>query len=722
MALKSLVQATPGADGGPTRILEGILEKSASGGGLRLDGEDGWRALVEALPQAVFRKDCDGRFLFVNAALCRALGCPAEEILGKTDLDLLPQPLAERIRQDDGAALERGERSMTEYDWPGRPARLLKMLRVPLRAPDGKVIGLQGVGWEGTRDGAAVEEELFLFETMIDRIPDSIYFKDLESRFTRANQYTAERFGLRSPEELIGKTDFDLFTDEHASQAYRDELEIIRTGKPVVNVEEKETLPDGRVRWVSTTKMPVSDTQGRIIGTFGISRDITERKLAEERLAYQAFYDPLTGLPNRALFLDRLEHLFRRTARRRQADCLFAIVFLDLDRFKGVNDSLGHQAGDTLLVQLARRLETCLRPSDTLARLGGDEFCILLEDIRTEADATRIADRIHHELLQPFVVHAAEFFFTASVGIALSSSGYERPEDMLRDADTAMHRAKSNGRSRHEIFDSDMHARAVTLLRLETDLRRALERNECRVYYQPIVDLDERRLAGFEALLRWAHPQRGMVMPDVFVPIAEETGLIGPLGMWVLREACRQMREWQCRFPAHAALRIAVNMSTRQLAQPDLVAQVESALGASGLAPSSLAIELTESALMHNVTAGAQVIRKLHDMKVGINIDDFGTGYSSLSYLQTFPVDTLKIDRSFVRQMSAAPGESTIVRAIVALAQSLGMSVTAEGVETREQIELLRAMGCRRAQGFYFARPQPAAEIERLLQDGLPEF
>jgi diguanylate cyclase (GGDEF)-like protein/PAS domain S-box-containing protein len=719
MKAKSLVISKPGAEYVPARIAPRI-----GAGGRLPDVDEGWRALVEAVPHGVFRKDADGRYTYVNPALCRWLDRTAGEIVGRTDRDLFPPGMAERIRADDRAALEGAGRAQTDYEWPGRPAVLVCVLRAPLRADGAGRPGLQGVLWEVTKDADALKQEIFLLETMMDNIPDSIYFKDRDSRFTRVNQYTARKFGLTRPDEVLGRTDFDLFTSEHALQAFRDEQEIVRTGRPLVNMEEKETLPGGTVRWVSTTKMALRDSNGQIVGTFGISRDITERKRAEEQLARQAFYDPLTELPNRALFMDRLEHLFRRTQRRRKSDreFLFAVVFLDLDRFKGVNDSMGHQAGDELLVQLARRLETCLRPGDTLARLGGDEFTILLEDIRSESDATRIAERIHKELLASFSVSGTEIYSSASVGIALSSTGYEKPEDMVRDADTAMYRAKSNGRSRHEVFDAAMHQRAVMLLQLETDLRRAVERNECVVYYQPIVDLEARRLSGFEALLRWNHPTRGMVMPDVFIPIAEETGLIGPLGLWVLRESCRQMKAWHVRFPSEPALKIAVNMSTRQLAQPDLVEQVRRALEESGLPPSALTLEITESALMHNLKLGAAVIQRLHGLGVNLNIDDFGTGYSSLSYLQSFPVDTLKVDRSFVSQMSSVPGQSEIVRAIVALAQNLGMSVTAEGVETRDQIEALRAMHCRSAQGYFFAKPMPAAEAERLLIDGLAPF
>ncbi len=568
---------------------------------------------------------------------------------------------------------------------------------------------------------ARLKQEVFLLETLMDNSPDSIYFKDLNSRFTRINRYAAARFGVGEPALAVGRTDFDYFTDEHAAQAFRDEQEIICTGQPLVNVEEKETKPDGGVLWVSTTKMPLRDSAGNIVGTFGISRDITQRKQFEDQLEHQAFFDTLTQLPNRALFMNRLQHLFHR-AQRAQGDLLFAVLYLDVDRFKGVNDGLGHQAGDDLLVEIARRLERCVRPSDTLARLGGDEFTILLEDIASEVDATRIADRIQKELSVPFSVHGQEVFSSASLGIALSSSHYQRPEDMLRDSDIAMYRAKASGRSRHQVFDVDMHQRAVSLLRLETDLRRAIERREFVPYYQPIIDLETRRLRGFEALARWLHPTRGLVMPDVFIPVAEETGLIGPLGDFMLVEACRQMRKWQRQYARDPALCISVNVSTRQLAQSDVAEQVRRVLLETGLDPACLTLEITESALMQNLKSGADVIQRLHDMAVRLHIDDFGTGYSSLSYLHNFPVHTLKVDKSFVSRMEDAPNQAEIVKAIVSLAQNLGMEVTAEGVETNAQADALQDLHCTNAQGFLFSRPLPAAEAERLIVDGLPPY
>jgi len=561
-----------------------------------------------------------------------------------------------------------------------------------------------------------LQDEIFLLETLMDNVPDSIYFKDRQSRFTRINKYAAARFGAQSPAHAIGRTDFDYFVSEHAAKALRDEQEIIRTGQPLVNVEEKETRADGDVRWISTTKLPLRDRAGKIVGTFGISRDISARKQAEEQLQHRAFYDPLTDLPNRALFLDRLQHMFHR-ARRALTNPLFAVLYLDLDRFKSINDSLGHQAGDELLVATARRLERCVRPGDTLARLGGDEFTVLLDNITCEADATGVADRIHEELAAPLDVRGFEMFTSVSVGIALSSSGYERPEDMLRDADTAMYRAKAGGRARHQVFAGDMHQRAISSLRLESDLRRALERQEIVPYYQPIVDLADGTVVAFEALARWQHPVQGLLPPELFMPVAEETGLVVAIGDWMLAQACRQARAWQRKHPRWSELGISVNVSGRQLSQGGIAAEVERALDTTGLDPACLTLEITESALMHNLNAGAGVVQRLDAMSVGLHLDDFGTGYSSLAYLHSFPVHALKVDQSFVNRMDRAPQQSAIVKAIVSLAQNLGMGVIAEGVETRAQADALCELGCRRGQGFLFSRPLPAHEVERLLED-----
>jgi diguanylate cyclase (GGDEF)-like protein len=441
-----------------------------------------------------------------------------------------------------------------------------------------------------------------------------------------------------------------------------------------------------------------------------ISRALEDTK---EHFRHAAFHDSLTGLPNRLMFSELLKAEIESVKHR--PNHLFAVLFLDLDRFKNINDSLGHTHGDLLLVAFAQRLELCLRPTDTLARFGGDEFAILLSGITDASDAIRVAERIQEELTAPFELDKNSAFTTASIGIALSATGYERPEDILRDADTAMYRAKENGKARYEMFDTGMHARAVSRLRLESDLRQAIEQQEFCIYYQPIVAMETGRLAGFEALVRWNHPERGLVFPDEFIPVAEETGLIVPIGQWVLEQACIQLRGWQQQSACFRALSLSVNLSGKQMSQPDLVDQVKRALEASKLNPHCLKLEITESVVMENAEAATIMFKQLRALGVQLSIDDFGTGYSSLSYLHRFPVNYLKIDRSFVSRMTDASDNAEIVRTIVTLARNLGMEVIAEGVETQEQNQQLKALGCEYGQGYLFSKPVDTAAVSVLL-------
>jgi diguanylate cyclase (GGDEF)-like protein len=455
---------------------------------------------------------------------------------------------------------------------------------------------------------------------------------------------------------------------------------------------------------------------------------VIERKRAEERLIH-ARHDSLTQLPNRAALLDRLEQAIKRA--KRHAGDTFAVLFMDLDRFKIVNDSLGHIAGDQMLVECARRLTTCLRQEDTLARpveegdlqppytvarLGGDEFIVLLERIHDVSDGIRVAERLQRELASPFIVAGQQVFTSASIGIALSTTGYSMPEDILRDADIAMYRAKVRGQAHWEVFDQTMRARALARLQIETDLRRALEREEFRVHYQPIVSLASGRICGFEALLRWQHREKGMIPPLEFITVAEETGLILGFGSWVLREACRQIRVWQQVLPINPPLTVSVNLSAKQFAQADLPDQVGRIMDETGVPAGSLELELTETVSMEDVEHSQRSIQALKCLGVRLTIDDFGTGYSSLSYLRRFAVDTLKIDRSFVSQLDVDEESREIVRTITTLAHNMGMEVVAEGTETAAQAAHLRSFGCEYAQGYFFFKPADSRTVETVLR------
>ncbi|BBD69898.1 diguanylate cyclase/phosphodiesterase with PAS/PAC and GAF sensor(s) [Nostoc commune NIES-4072] len=442
--------------------------------------------------------------------------------------------------------------------------------------------------------------------------------------------------------------------------------------------------------------------------------EITERKRVESQLLYLAFHDALTGLPNRAAFMNRLRRAIDYA--KRHSDYLFAVLFIDLDRFKLINDSLGHIKGDQFLLAIANKLEICIRSIDTVARLGGDEFTILLEGIQDVSDAIKAVERIQQELALPFELEGQEMFTTASIGIALSSTvDYEQPEELLRDADTAMYRAKVLGRARYELFNSDMYAKVLAKLQLETELRRAIEHLEFRVFYQPIVSLTKGSILGFEALLRWQHPERGLLNPADFIPLAEETGLIFSIGSWVLDEACRQMQAWRMCHHSNLLEKISVNLSLKQFSQPNLIEQIGQVLHSTGLDAATLVLEITESVIVENSDKTTAALLQLREMGIELSIDDFGTGYSSLGRLYNFPISVLKIDPSFISLMSVNSKDLEIIEIIITVAHKLGVDVLAEGVETKEQLALLRKLNCEYAQGNFFSVPLNSSAAEALI-------
>jgi predicted signal transduction protein with EAL and GGDEF domain len=483
---------------------------------------------------------------------------------------------------------------------------------------------------------------------------------------------------------------------------------------------------------LESTANTISNTKGEAERLVIVNRDITDRKRAEETLAHRAIHDGLTDLPNRDLFLDRLQHAMLRA--RRHSDYKFAVLFVDIDEFKVVNDSLGHSAGDELLVEIAKRMSTSFRDTDTVARLqtgaeaeadlrlealsvarlGGDEFTVLLEDVFRASDAIRVGQRIQERLSIPFEIKGRQIVIKSSIGVALNANSYSKPEELVRDAEIAMYRAKQSGKARCEVFDPAMHSTAVRRLKLETDLRLGLERGELLVYYQPIISLRSGKITGFEALSRWKHPE-GMISPADFIPVADETGLILPLNRALLREACDQLCSWQSQLGCEPPLTISMNITPKQFAQPQLVQEIDAILHQAGISPGSVSLEIVETIAMGEPDRALAVLSELKALGVLLSIDDFGTGYSSLSRLPRFPIDTLKIDRTFVSNMNTDRDNHEIVRLIIMLAHSLGLSTVAEGAETADQVEALTRLGCDMVQGYFYAPPVDAKTAFDLL-------
>lgn len=555
------------------------------------------------------------------------------------------------------------------------------------------------------------EKALKRLERAVDTIHIGVTITDLDGTILYTNPADAAMHGY-AVEELIGENVGLLAAPEHSRLSVE---QVLR-----VRVWEREAV-DARKDGATFPVLLISDVvEGpdgpvAIVTTCG---NLTQQRRAEQQLIDDALHDPLTGLANRALLIHHLERSLGRA--RRQKNYLFAVLLLNLDRFQVINDSLGHSFGDRLLVSVARRLHACLRPTDAFARLSGDEFAILAEDISKEIGATRVANRMRGLLAAPFIIDGQEVFVSASIGIAVSSNGYTQPDQLLRDANLALRRAKARGESSYAIFDTAMHQNAVTLLQLETDLRRALERREFRAFYQPIVALDTGRIIGMEALVRWEHPSRGLLTPKDFLAVAEETGLIQEIGWWILREACTQTCKWQSMESVGHPLTLSVNLSCKQLTQPDAVEKIVEILEETGLAAENLMLEMTETAIMSNAEPALRMLSQLKELNVQLHMDDFGTGYASLSYLHRFPIDTLKIDRSFVVEMDTRPRASEIVRTIVALAKNLNMRVIAEGIETKEQLTELKNLECNLAQGNYFCRPLEPTAATAFLRDHPP--
>lgn len=564
---------------------------------------------------------------------------------------------------------------------------------------------------------ARLRESEERYRRLVEQFPEAIVIHR-DDRYVFVNDAAVALLGGSCPEDILGRSVYDFVLPEDAALV-RERIELSYEGKnlPELTLYVRRRRLDGEIRFTEARGIPITFDGKPAVQV--VYRDITERKHAEEQLLHTALHDTLTGLPNRALFMDRLREALGDAKHR--PDTRFAVLFVDFDRFKNVNDSLGHVQGDRLLTELAQRLADHLDPICTIARLGGDEFAILMPEIADVRDATEIAEQLQEALAPPVILRGNEVFITASIGIAVSKSGYHRPEEILRDADTAMYRAKSLGAARYIVFDAAMHARVVAMLQLENDLRRAIERDEFQVLYQPIVSLTTGETTGFEALIRWQHPRLGLLTPTDFIALAEETGLILALDIWVMRAACRQMREWVTHFPMLPHFAISVNISGKQFAQADFLDRVMGILAETGLDARRLQIEITERALIGQAETAATALWQARAAGIQVQLDDFGIGYSSLSYLQQFPIDTLKIDRSFVSNEDSQAENTEIVRAIVTLAHNLNIRVTAEGIETAAQRAHLRDLLCDFGQGYYFSPPMNGAMVERLLAERVVE-
>jgi diguanylate cyclase (GGDEF)-like protein/PAS domain S-box-containing protein len=554
----------------------------------------------------------------------------------------------------------------------------------------------------------ALAESEQRYRSLFEQSRDAIYMTERTGEILELNEAALDLLGYEA-DELIGRDVRMLYADP-ADRA-RFQLAIEASGH-VREFELALRRKDGGERTCLVSSWVRYGPDDEVLGYQGIIHDISERKRIEEQLAHEALHDALTGLPNRALFMDRLERAVAR--RRRGEERELAVLFLDLDRFKRVNDSLGHMVGDELLNRIGRLLEEEVRDEDTVARMGGDEFAILLDGVDDPADPTHVAERIQERLRTPFQLRGHDVFTSFSIGITLGGGEVQAPEDLLRDADTAMYRAKELGPARYQIFDEAMHVHAISMLQLENDLRLALDRGEFLVHYQPVLDPAGDLLIGFESLLRWNHPERGILQPAAFIPIAEDSGQIVPIGEWALRTAVRQLADWRALDRGATDLIMSVNLSPRQFARPDLVELVRDVLETAGIPGPALRLELPERVIMENPDRAGEALRRLRDLGVGLCIDDFGTGYSALSHLHELPIDTLKIDRSFISRIEEH-GQSEVVATIVALATALGMQAMAVGVETRSQLSKLQTLHTAGVQGFLFSTPVDAAAAERLL-------
>lgn len=701
-------------------IARDVTERKLANEALR-ESEIKYRDLFENANDLIYTHDLSGNFTSLNRAGERITGFTREEALTRNIAQVVaPGSLA--AARDMIAKKVGGDDSTTyEIDIVAKDGRTVSLeLSTRLIYEKGRPVAVQGLGRDITerkRQDEAIKESELRYRQLGEGISHQVWTADASGKMDYVNERMMAYLD-RTSAQLISNNEWPaLVHPDDLPACYSRWQHSIETGE-TYDVEFRLRRYDGVYRWHKARATCGRDENGNISKWFGTNTDIDDQKQSEEKLNFFACHDPLTNLPNRAEFMNHLQQAIGRA--RSNPLTRFAVLFLDLDRFKVINDSLGHLVGDRLLCQIGRRLEKNIRPGDVVARLGGDEFTILLNRTGGMDDIIQVAERVQRNLSKAFQIDGYEVFTSASIGIIISDDIMRQPEDFLRDADTAMYRAKAAGKARYEIFDREMHAQNLNQLELETDLRHAIERQEFELFYQPIVEIPSCRVTEFEALVRWRHPRYGLVGPNDFVNAAEESGLIIPLGNWIIHQACRQLAEWQK--GSKDKLAISVNLSAKQLMHPSLVEHVRSVLQETELSSKQLKIEVTESTVMEHSERSLSVLSELAALGISLSTDDFGTGYSSLSYLQRFPFNRLKIDRSFVNQMGDNSKSTAIVKTIHMLGENLGLEVVAEGIETERQLDALMLFGCRYGQGYFFARPGDAEEAAEILRNGLSGF
>ncbi|MBX7062617.1 MAG: PAS domain S-box protein [Pyrinomonadaceae bacterium] len=717
--LKTQAETVGGPNGRTERLfgtIQDITDSRRAEDALR-ESEARFRDLVENANDLIYTHDTNGNFTSLNRAVELVTGYSRDELLKMHYVDIVAPEFIETASNMKPRMSESDKATMYEIEIIAKDGQRITLeVSTRMMYADGVPVGIQGLGRNITEKRIAerkILETVSLFSSTFESTADGIVVMSLDRQIVTYNKKFGDMWGLpvhegkvKDADEMIGH----LCAQLEEPELFISDLDALYNDTQLA-MNSIVRLKDGRI-YERYSQPQFAD--GEPVGRVCCFRDITERTLAEERLRHYALHDPLTELPNRAAFMNHLRDAVAKSERSEFAH--FAVLFLDLDRFKVINDSLGHTIGDKLLVAIAEKLSSCVRPGDIVARLGGDEFTILLQRSSNPREVAKIAERLQIRISEPFKLDNYEVFTTASIGIVLSGQIHRTAEDFLRDADAAMYRAKEGGKARFEIFDQELHVRNMTLLQIETDLRHAIDKEQFEVHYQPIVDLESGKVSEFEALIRWQHPEHGLVGPEEFVHVAEETGLIIPIGKWILSEACRQLAQWQR--DADRLLTVSVNLSAKQLMHPTLATQVREAIGRSGLDPSQIKLEVTESTVMEHSDKALKVLRELRRLGVGLSTDDFGTGYSSLSYLQKFPFQRLKIDRSFVKAMDDDEKSSLIVKTILMLGENLDLEVVAEGIETRSQREKLRELNCGLGQGYLFSRPVPAAQAKDVLRRG----